>query len=47
MNMHRNNVTYHVSRIQEMLGLDLEDSTLRYLLLVSYSLLELYGFDEG
>ena len=44
--MHRNNVTYHVSRIQEFLGVDLEDSTLRYMLMISYSLLELFGFDE-
>jgi sugar diacid utilization regulator len=46
LNMHRNNVTYHISRIQELLGVDLEDSTARYMLLISYSLLELYGFDE-
>ena len=46
LNMHRNNVTYHVSRIQELLGVDLEDSTVRFMLMISYALLELYGFDE-
>jgi sugar diacid utilization regulator len=46
LNMHRNNVTYHISRIQELLGVDLEDSTLRYMLMISYSLLELFGFEE-
>jgi sugar diacid utilization regulator len=47
LNMHRNNVTYHISRIQEILGIDLEDSNVRYLLMISYSLLELFGFAEG
>jgi sugar diacid utilization regulator len=47
LNMHRNNVTYHISRIQELLGVELEDSTMRYMLMISYSLLELFGFDQG
>lgn len=47
LNMHRNNVTYHISRIQELLDLDLNDPTLRYMLLVSFSLLELYGFADS
>lgn len=46
LNMHRNNITYHINRIQELLGVDLEDFAVRYMLLISYSLLELYGFDE-
>lgn len=46
LNMHRNNVTYHISRIQEMLDVDLEDGAVRYMLMISYSLLELFGFGE-
>jgi sugar diacid utilization regulator len=47
LNMHRNSVTYHIIRIQEMLGLDLDDPTLRYMLMISFSLLELYGFSDS
>jgi sugar diacid utilization regulator len=47
LNMHRNNVTYHISRIEELLDLHLEDPTVRYMLLLSYSLLELYGFSDS
>jgi len=44
LNMHRNNVTYHVGRIQEMTNLDLEDPAVRYRLMTAFHLLELYGF---
>lgn len=47
LNMHRNNVTYHISRIQEMLDIDLDDPTVRYMLLTSFSLLELNGFSDS
>jgi sugar diacid utilization regulator len=46
LNMHRNNVTYHINRIQELLGIDLNDRYHRFLLMVSFYLLELYGFAD-
>ena len=47
LNMHRNNVTYHISRIQEMLHVNLDDPYVRYMMLTSFFLLELYGFDNN
>jgi sugar diacid utilization regulator len=45
LNMHRNNVLYHINRIEEMLGLDFHDPRVRLTLLNSFVLLELYGLD--
>ena len=47
LNMHRNNVIYHINRIQEMLNIDLNRHEVRQLILLSYSMLELYGFEDG
>lgn len=44
LNMHRNNVLYHISRIEEMLGIDFDDPSIRFMMLISFVLLELYGF---
>ena len=44
LNMHRNNVTYHIGRIQEMTSLDLDDPSVRFRLLTAFHLLRLYGF---
>ncbi len=44
LNMHRNNVTYHISRIQELLDVNLDDPYVRFMMLMSFFLLELYGF---
>lgn len=46
LNMHRNNVTYHINRIQELLDVDLNAPLVRFMLLVSFFLLQLYGFDD-
>lgn len=46
LNMHRNNVTYHISRIQELLEIQLDDPYVRFMMLVSFYLLELYGFAD-
>jgi sugar diacid utilization regulator len=46
LNMHRNNVLYHVGRIEEMLGIDFDDPTVRFMMLVSFVLMELYGFSS-
>jgi sugar diacid utilization regulator len=45
LNMHRNNVLYHVSRIEEMLGVDFDDPSARLKMMMSFVLLELYGFN--
>lgn len=45
LNMHRNNVLYHVSRIEELLGVDFDDPSVRFMMLVSFVLMELYGFN--
>ncbi len=47
LNMHRNNVIYHINRVQDMFGLDLSRHEVRQLLLLSYSMLQLHGFGEG
>lgn len=46
MHMHRNNVVYRIGRIEEMLGLSLEDPEVRLCLTVSYLLLYLNGQEE-
>lgn len=46
LNMHRNNVLYHISRIEEILGIDFDDPSVRFTMLISFVLLELYGFDS-
>ncbi len=46
LNMHRNNVLYHVSRIEELLGVNFDDPSVRFMMLVSFVLLELYGFNS-
>ncbi len=46
LSMHRNNVIYHINRIQDMLEVDLDRSDIRQLILLSYSLLQMYGFED-
>jgi sugar diacid utilization regulator len=46
LNMHRNNVLYHIGRIEEMLGVDFDDPSVRFMMLVSFVLLDLYGFSS-
>jgi sugar diacid utilization regulator len=46
LNMHRNNVLYHISRIEQMMSIDLNDHTTRFMLLLSFSLLKLYDFGD-
>ena len=46
LNMHRNNVTYHIGRIAEMTRLDLDDPSVRFRLLTAFYLLRLYGFKQ-
>jgi sugar diacid utilization regulator len=46
LNMHRNNVLYHVNRIEELLNIDFDDPTTRFMMLLSFSLLQLFGFRE-
>ena len=43
--MHRNNIYYHITRIEEQLGIDLNDPELRTKLLMSYKIIDLYGVD--
>lgn len=45
LHMHRNNVIYRIGRIENMIGLDLNDHHSRLALEMSFLLLELYGFD--
>jgi DNA-binding PucR family transcriptional regulator len=44
LNIHRNNVVYHISRINEILGVDLSNPSTCFKLLISIVLIELYGF---
>ena len=46
LHMHRNNVIYRISRIESMMGLDLNDYSTRLALQMSFVLLELYGFPK-
>jgi sugar diacid utilization regulator len=46
LNMHRNNVLYHVNRIEEMLGVDFDTPAVRFTTQMSFVLLELYGFNN-
>ena len=46
MHMHRNNVVYRVSRIEELLGLSMEDPDIRLGLQISYLMITLYGMEE-
>ncbi|SHI01980.1 PucR C-terminal helix-turn-helix domain-containing protein [Sporobacter termitidis DSM 10068] len=46
LNMHRNNVLYHISRIEEMLSVDFDSPSVRFMMLMSFILLELYGFNN-
>ncbi len=41
LHMHRNTVNYHIQRITEMLGIDLDDYMTRHLLMSTYHYLEL------
>lgn len=45
LHMSRNNVVYRVGRIEEMLRLDLRSAAVRFKLLISYTLMQLYGLD--
>ena len=46
LNMHRNNVIYHINRIEEMLGVDFGVPSVRLSMLMSLVLMELYGFNS-
>lgn len=41
LNMHRNNILYHIPRIQEKIGLDLDDFRIRLNLMLAFHLAEL------
>lgn len=43
LHMHRNNVLYRISRVEELLGVSLSDRELKYGLLNAYPFLQLYG----
>ncbi len=43
LHMHRNNVIYRISRIQEMFQINLDDTMLRLKILLAYKTIELYG----
>jgi len=45
MHMHRNNVLYHIARIEELTGLSMDDHSNRLGLELSFLLLELYGME--
>ncbi len=44
LHLHRNSIVYRVTRIEEMLGLDLDDARTRQGIIASYAMLERYGF---
>ena len=44
LHMHRNNVVYRINRIEEMLGISLDDKTTRLNLTMSYLMLRYSGF---
>lgn len=46
LHMHRNNVIYRISRIEELTGLSLDDHGTRLGLEISFFMLELFGMDE-
>lgn len=43
VNMHRNSITYRIEKIQNMLGLDLDDPEVRLRLMISFKALEILG----
>ncbi len=43
LHMHRNNVVYRISRIEEIVGMDLDNSRNRFRLLMAYEVFKLYG----
>lgn len=45
LHMSRNNIVYRVDRISQMINLDLKQPAVRAKLLVSYIMLQLYGFE--
>ena len=45
MHMSRNNVVYRIGRIEDMLRMDLHSASVRFKLLISYTLMQLYGLD--
>jgi DNA-binding PucR family transcriptional regulator len=45
LHMHRNNVVYRISRIEEYLGMDLTESHLRFKVMFAYRVLDFYGID--
>lgn len=46
LNMHRNNVLYHINRIEELLGINFDNPSVRFMMTVSFVLFELYGFNK-
>ena len=46
LHMHRNNVIYRISRIEELTGLSLDDHGTRLGLEISFLMLELFGIEE-
>ena len=45
LHMSRNNVVYRIGRIEDMLQLDLRSASVRFKLLISYALTQLYGLE--
>lgn len=46
LHMHRNNVVYRINRIEELLGMSLDDDNVRLCLSLSYVMLRLTGLEE-
>lgn len=46
LHMHRNNVVYRVGRIEELLGISLDDPNVRLCITLSYLMLRLIGLEE-
>lgn len=44
LNMHRNTILYHINRIETMFEVDLRNKNTRFMMQLSFTLLELYGF---
>jgi sugar diacid utilization regulator len=47
LNMHKNNVIYHINRIEEMLNLRCKDPEICFMMQLSFCLLEIFGFGDG
>ncbi|MDR2355612.1 MAG: helix-turn-helix domain-containing protein [Clostridiales Family XIII bacterium] len=46
LNMHKNNIIYHINRIEEMLNLRFKDPEVCFMTQLAFHLLEIFGFDD-